>query len=390
MTKIFVDLSLCIFSIPVYAVLVLYLAIVGRNSKKQKAAIFCGLEHVIQKTIFRAIDLQSRGFSVKYYSFEITNNSLTEVKSGIVRISPFLSIDVYYFFRLMTSLNPIYIELYFEGSGLRQIFYSLISRINGSIITSIFRGGELYYFQYGKRKMKTYLCFISAHLSHKVFYREIYMKQYFKKFLINDKKCFFDYNRVPIFKDSNCRIEKETTVLYLNSIKSWRRIDILIEAFSIVSKLHSDVLLLIVGCRNENEFLSTLNIITKHKVEDLVILEYWTSDPHKYFESASIFVLPADLVFCNYSLLQSMERGIPAIVADVADADKIIKHGINGYLAKQTPEDFAKYISILLSDEELRIKMGTEARKTIIEHFNDKDRMIPIYELIKSRFPSVL
>lgn len=387
--KVILDLILFIILTPLYAVLVLYLAIVGRNSKKQKKAIFCGLEHVIQKTLFRANDLQRKGFLVKYYSYEKTNNSLAEAISDIIKIRPLMSLDIIYFMKQIYHSNPIYVEMYFEGSGFRQVFYSLISRLYGSVVVSIFRGGELRYFVKRERTIKTYLCFISANLSHTLMYRELYMKEFVDKFLLSAKKAIHDYNRVRI-KELSENSSPEKVILFLNTLKEVRRPEILIKAFPLILKLHPDAKLLMVGAQHEAAYEKYNQLLDDLQIKQNSEILPWTSTPQKYYDSCSVFVLPADLVYCNYSLLECMERGVPAVVANVIDADKIINHGVNGFIADQTPDDFAKYISILLSDEELRLKMGTEARRTIIEHFNDKDRMVPIYELIKSRFPSAL
>lgn len=72
-----------------------------------------------------------------------------------------------------------------------------------------------------------------------------------------------------------------------------------------------------------------------------------------------------------------MERGIPSIVADVENADRIIDR-INGFLTKQDSDILAKYIIKLLSDEQLRIKMGKAAREKIVKEFKDKDTMLHI------------
>ncbi len=387
--KVVVDFALFIILIPIYAILVLHIAIVGRSTKKQKFVIFCGLEHVIQKSLFRAMDLQKNGLNVKYCSFEQSSNSLNEVKNDIIGINTFVSIDIFLFLKLILQHNPVYIELYYEGTGIRQVFYALISRCNGSVTAAIFRGGELRYYVQNERIVKTYLCFISANLSHMLLYRELYMKKYIDKFIIDKRKVFHDFNKVNVKElKSNNKTEKQ--ILFLNTLKEVRRPEILIHAFPLVLKEHPDSKLLLVGAQNKMTYEKFNKLLDELGISDNAEILPWTSSPEIYYENASVFVLPADLVYCNYSLLESMERGLPAVVANVIDADRIIKHGVNGFIAEQTPEDFAKYISILLSNKDMRLKMGKEARITIIDRFNSKDRMAPIYEFIRRRYPYAL
>lgn len=383
--KIILDLCLFITLIPVYAALALYLFVVGRNSKKQKAAIFCGLEHVIQKTINRGDFFKKKGFRIFYFSFEKTYQAeINPSNKEVIKIKRFLAIDVIRFIIILIRRNPVYVELYFEGLGINQLFYVGLSRLNRSLTISILRG-ELYNFE-KRKKTRNRIRLTIWKLSDFIFYREIYMKNYFDSLNIADKKVYFDPNRVPV-KD-HCDFNRGAkNVLFLNGIKTWRRIDLFVEAIPLVLEKVPGATFTIVGCRSDEELEYVNSLAQNHKVSHHLTIYPWASQPAHYYESASIFVLPADLIFCNFSLIESMERGVPAIVANVEDADKIVQHGKNGYLAEQTAKDIAKYIIHLLSDETSRKEMGKNARETIINNFNDKDRMAPILDLIINKYP---
>ncbi len=388
LVRISIDIILIIIFIPIYAVLILFLATVGRNIKKQKFAIFCGLEHVIKKTITRGEYFKTLGFDVLYLSFEKTLLSKTTRPSKeVLKVKWLLAIDALCFALILRKKNPVYVELYFEGLGFHQLVYSMLSSLNDTTIISIHRGIAEKHLE--KSNIRKYLRLLSYQLSNSIFYRDPKMINHFRKMRIDDGKLFYDYNRIPISSEPNFN-KKEKKILFLNGIQPFRRIDLLIESMPIILTRLPDAHLTIVGCRNEKEFNYVNDLVSRFKVLDSVQVEYFTNKPRYFYDMASVFVLPADIVFCNFSLIECMERGVPAIVANVEDAENIIEHGVNGYLAKQTAADLAKYIIKLLLDEGLRLKMGKAARQTIIEKFNDQERMTPIYNLLLEKHKNVI
>jgi len=255
-------------------------------------------------------------------------------------------------------------------------------------IVSIHRGiAENYYKNTVIRRIIRDLAYRNSDL---VLYRDIKMKKIFAKKNKIKNKAIYDYNKVKISPLTQNKKKEGKTVLFLNAIRAHRRLDLVIASVPMVKNIFSDVVYYVVGCRNENEYNYVYTLADKYNVKENVVIHYWTNNPRQYYENAAIFLFPSDYVFCNYSLLESMERGVPAIVADVEDADRIIEHGVNGFLAKQNAEDLAAYIIKLLSDEELRGKMGKAARQTIIDKFNDDQRMETIYNLLLERYKDVI
>ncbi len=197
-------------------------------------------------------------------------------------------------------------------------------------------------------------------------------------------KLYFDPNKIVV--RNNVKFNRpEKIVLFLNGIKKWRRINLLIEAIPKVTKEIPNSKFLIVGARNKAEREKVNLLVKRFKVKNYVELYDWTNEPNAFYERASIFVLPEDLIFCNLNLLEAMERRVPSIVANVKDADKIIQHNENGFLCKQDANDISSYIITLLKNEDTRIRMGKAARQTIIEKFNDEDRMQPILNIIEQK-----
>lgn len=67
---------------------------------------------------------------------------------------------------------------------------------------------------------------------------------------------------------------------------------------------------------------------------------------------------------CGYKLIQYMACGLPVVASPVGFNREIVEHGVSGFLA-ETPEQWEKALTILLSDVNLRQSMGQVGRKIV-------------------------
>lgn len=72
---------------------------------------------------------------------------------------------------------------------------------------------------------------------------------------------------------------------------------------------------------------------------------------------------------CGFKGLQYMALGIPALLSPVGVNTEIIEEGINGFLCKSN-EDWLEKLTLLLSNTELRNKIGAEGKNTIQERYS--------------------
>lgn len=352
-------------------------------------AMFCGLEHVIEKTVNRAAYFSKKGYSVIYVSFEITKQRSLNVRDEEVIRAPMLTaLDVFFFILLVIRKKPKYIEIYFEGLGINQMFYSLVGVINGTMVVSVFRGGELYYYKglkFNYATLHSMLSLLVGRISSFVLFREIYMEEQFKKFGYSEHKFFFDYNRVKVTREPLVELTTNN-VLFLNGFKEWRRLDLVIDCIPKVVKKVPNVKFTLVGYRNSKEFNSVQRMINELSVQEYVEVFPWTNEPQKYYSNASIFVLPADLIFCNFSLLEAMERGIPAIVSRVKDSERIVVDNYNGLLVNQNSGELANSIIQLLKNRDKLNEFGKNARAIIEKQYNDEKRLDFVFEMLDKKF----
>lgn len=72
---------------------------------------------------------------------------------------------------------------------------------------------------------------------------------------------------------------------------------------------------------------------------------------------------------CGFKALQYLSLGIPALVSPVGVNTKIVEHGKEGYHCT-TDEDWYNYLEKLLTDPELRTRMGKAGRQKVVDHYS--------------------
>lgn len=72
---------------------------------------------------------------------------------------------------------------------------------------------------------------------------------------------------------------------------------------------------------------------------------------------------------CGYKLIQYMACGLPVVASPVGVNSEIVEHGVNGFLA-ETEADWVTAIETLLSDADLRRRMGAQGRKKVEREYS--------------------
>ena len=88
---------------------------------------------------------------------------------------------------------------------------------------------------------------------------------------------------------------------------------------------------------------------------------------------------------CGLKLLQYMAVGIPSVCSPVGVNREIVTEGVNGFLAHDDAE-WVEKINILITDPQVRLRMGKEARETVVRHYsteNSSKTMIALFNTVK-------
>jgi glycosyltransferase involved in cell wall biosynthesis len=81
-----------------------------------------------------------------------------------------------------------------------------------------------------------------------------------------------------------------------------------------------------------------------------------------YFNSSTLSPIPT-------SLLEAMSCGCAVVSTATCMIPEIIQNGVNGYISNDESE-LRSYLELLLKDSELRLKIGQNARQTILDKFS--------------------
>lgn len=92
-------------------------------------------------------------------------------------------------------------------------------------------------------------------------------------------------------------------------------------------------------------------------------------DLAKAYASSDIFLFPSHTETFGNVTLEAMSSGLPCLVADATGSKSLVEHGVNGCLAEpENKDDFAKKLSLIVSDKKLRGEMIKASRKKALSY----------------------
>lgn len=126
----------------------------------------------------------------------------------------------------------------------------------------------------------------------------------------------------------------------------------------------------------EGEHRSVLEkLISQYNLENNFILLGNCPNPYKYIRSADICVQPSSYEGFSLSVIEGKHFKKPMVVTDIPSNLEMIKDGFNGLIVKRNETDIYNAVKRLVSDEDLRKKLGNEpslgnvSNETIIQEF---------------------
>ena len=147
----------------------------------------------------------------------------------------------------------------------------------------------------------------------------------------------------------------------------------LLKIFNILVKSKPDWHLDIIGDGVERDKLK--KYIEKNELNEKVTLHGFQGKEYidKILHDSSIYLMTSYTESFGIVLIEAMSHGIPCIAFDSAEgAREIINSGENGYLIKnRNQEAMIMKIKDLINNEEERIRIGKQARKSVKKYTSD-------------------
>jgi len=174
-------------------------------------------------------------------------------------------------------------------------------------------------------------------------------------------------------------------VLYAGRLETRKGLVTLVASAQYVCQKHRNLKFVLVGKGTIERMLK--NMVSKLKLDQNFCFAGHVADRNQlrqYYQNATINVLPSYYEGLPTSLLEAMSCAIPSVATDVEGNSEVITDGETGLLVPpRDPRLLAEAILKLLDDEQLRTKIGANARKHVLENYDWPlvvDRVERVYE----------
>jgi len=174
-------------------------------------------------------------------------------------------------------------------------------------------------------------------------------------------------------------------ILYVGHIDREKGLFDLVESGRYICKERSDISFYLAGKGRDYNKLRQKIRVAGLQDKFKFLGQVGKEDLVKLYQNAALFVFPSYHEGLSTVLLEAMSCGLPIITTDVRGNRDLISDGQNGILVPpRDPKRLAKAISLLLSDEQLRIKYGKNGRKIVEEKYTWSEisnKVLSCYEL---------
>lgn len=362
---------------------------------KMKKYFIMPLPAVLEKYIYIANEYTNNNIETYIISKDIFNTDIIKENNNkynikVIKKNPFI-----FFIRTCKFIlkeRPQNIDIY--DYTIWTLFFIIFAKVLNIKTTIFIIGFELNFVdKVNKNKgiakivkiIKTPLTWLSLFLADNIIIKEYHQYIKVKKYKNIIKKTLFLKNCIPVNTDFSKR-KKEIDFLYLNAIVNYRHVDDFVYSLKRLSdeniKFNSNIVGFTMLLNNNNKRNARdldyekyiLSLLKEHLNYNKNINIYaFTKDTHSFFKKAKYFVLPADIIFVNYALLEAMSFGVVPIVYNGEGVEKIIKHGVNGFICNKGVDNLVETLKNAMKiPEEEYFKLSYNAFNTIKENFNIK------------------
>jgi glycosyltransferase involved in cell wall biosynthesis len=275
--------------------------------------------------------------------------------------------------------NIHHAEIY--PGDLSGFLYILVAKLHKIKCICIERGSVFVFTEKALNPFSRFRLWLCYKFSDIICYKEPYMKPILEKF---NKNLYFLHNAVRRNPDSNIHAgNKDITFLWLNRVIPQRRYDWYLELLK--KPEFQGTKNYLVGILPGPDYKAEQQYIINNKPGNLAIEEY-CNDPEPYYKASRFFVLPADVVFGNNSLLEAMSFGVVPLVSDQIGTDLIVEDGRNGFVYQHTKKDLEDALlkALHLTDAEYN-RLSIAAREKIKQEFSGDgyyNRIKQLYDML--------
>jgi len=177
-----------------------------------------------------------------------------------------------------------------------------------------------------------------------------------------DTELFHPARRDPAFFEKFGRRNGEVRLLYVGRISRDKDLDLLATAYRRLRNEGLPIQLFVVG---HGPYLKAL----AKSLPEAFFTGYLTgTELATAYASADIFVFPSTTDTFGNVILEAQACGVPVIVSDSGGPKELVEDGMNGLITRSRDvDDFTRAIRSLIANAALRERMGSAARKSVID-----------------------
>jgi glycosyltransferase involved in cell wall biosynthesis len=289
---------------------------------------------------------------------------------------PFYFSD-YIIYSLKKFHNPRYIVTYHNDSIMHNLISKLYIRFdNITVMKSLINNSEK-------------ICVTSIDYARNSNIRNILFNKISN---ITELPCGVDINIFNPQLDGNLvrikyKIEDKLIVLFVGGLDEahyFKGLEYLLKSIKILKEKRVNCCLLVVGEGNlKNKYIKLCRYLGIYK-DVIFVGNVSESEKPYYYACADLFVFPSITREEAFGIVQleAMASGKPVIASNLPGVRTIIDNNKTGYFVQ--PKNFielAEKMNLLLSDQQLRLNLGKEGRKKVVNLYS-WDKIVTKLELI--------
>lgn len=348
----------------------------------ERATIILGLEHFLDKVGYQAQEYAARGLRCLFLVGDVSGASeaIARKYGAQIEIVSMRSMAnrLAHTVRAFRRVRPTHCELYVTGRA--SLAYAWISKLFGAKLIVFCRGSEV-------RQIHNRGCWGMSHsyairqtlrLADAIVAKELGMIPMLAALGVRGERVHHIPNAVSLPTVVVPFERRDIDVLFLNSVIRMRNVLMLVRAWrGVMERLPGRRLVMCgfstidrseykVEAAYEKEVLAEIGRLG---LSSCIEIHGFIRNPQDFLQRARVFVLPANVVYANYALLEAMSYAVVPVVGDGEGANRIVQHNINGLIVERSERGVERGLVYLLTSDNIE-RMAGNARKTVAEMFS--------------------
>lgn len=333
-----------------------------------------GIAHFIDKNGYQAQVYGRHGERIRYLVTDVTGQTehFRLKYDADVKIVPENKLGrLWHTLVELLTYRPHNVELYL--TGYMALPYALLAKITGRNLIVILRGTE---FESPRIKLWSYESVLK--MSDLVITKEFHLNEAAIGLRMGHKTHML-HNCVPDVSGGISSYAGRTIdLLFLNTPRRMRHVLFLVDVVAKLLERNPGLKVTIAGFGVLDEKYNSIELDYQcevlHKIEalglkDKIELKGFVRNAPELMSASKVFILPADVIYCNYALLEAMSCGCVPVVADGEGARLVVEDGVGGFVRPLSVPAFVDAVESALQPE-MWEHYSQNARRKIDEEYS--------------------